>query len=251
MGSVVWSTMMYLLVDTEGLRITVLVRGETFPVHLKHWRRFTVFTVWCWSLQGAYFALTLASSLALVYPSLAPLLAPSAPVRVLAQMLFEVSFAMAYLVTFVVTFLLIPASVKQNISPVNFYKRLPLLFHNFNVIFMVIELFTNKVPFLLWHFPVAIFYGMVYVVFAWVWFSATGIFYYFFMDYARPLAVLWYAGLIAIMSAFFLLGYFMSYAITETSHWAVYLAVSVFSAAIMDFNRHNKDLDKYERGKAT
>ena len=116
---------------------------------------------------------------------------------------------------------------------------------------MVIELFTNKVPFLLWHFPAAIFFGMSYIFFAWCWFNTTGVFYYFFMDYARPYAVGWYSGLVFIMSTFFLLGYVMSYALAETNHWLAYLSVLVFSVAIMDFNKYNKDLDKYDSNKAS
>lgn len=58
-GLIVWSLIFYLLFDREGLKITVVTRnGSHKLLHLKHGSRFTVFTVWCWCIQGMYFLLT-------------------------------------------------------------------------------------------------------------------------------------------------------------------------------------------------
>lgn len=74
---------------------------------------------------------------------------------------------MAYLVSVVVTFVLIPGGKQQGLPTANFFKVLPLLMHNANVVFMALELVLNRIPFCAMHFPFVLIYGSAYVIFSW------------------------------------------------------------------------------------
>ena len=196
---VVICTNAYILLDKVGLTLTVLSRnGQPMKVHIKHLERFTTFTVWSWSFIGIYFAVA-------SYCTFSSLLWPDSeiplPVLQMAWVLFEVHFATSLLITVLVTFVLIPAGKARGLPTHTWFEITPLLMHNLNILVMVVESLLNDLPYKLNHIPFAILYGLAYVAFSWVWFEYKGIFYYFFLDYARPWALAWYAGVVLVVSS--------------------------------------------------
>jgi len=121
--------------------------------------------------------------------------------------LFEISFPIAFLVSLVVTYVLIPSGKKSGVPVHVFFHLVPLLMHNANVLFMMIEFNYNSIPFNFHHFTFMLLYALAYVFFSWIWFQYKGIFYYFFLDYASPYAILWYIGLLIGVLVLFFGGY--------------------------------------------
>lgn len=227
-GIVCWTSVIWLVIDKEGLHIDVDVRGEVKKVHLVHFSRFTPFTVWCWTLLSIYYVFAVYASYCVAYgteSSFNPLY-----IRI-THLLFEISFAMAFLVTFIVTFVLLPAASRKGMRTDTFFYLLPLLFHNANVTFMTVEILTNNISIELEHFPFVILYGLAYILFSWVWFQYTGVFYYFFLDYEREYAILFYLGLVVCCTAFFFLGHGLS-SLRDTKSPVVYLGITMFTYCI-------------------
>lgn len=195
---VVLVTNSYVLFDSAGLTMTLSTRtGSSVSVHIKHLERFTTFTVWSWTLIGVYFGIVSLCSIITVY-----LPGWTVPQLLLqfAWILFEVQFSISILITVVVTFVLIPGGKSRGLPVNNFFKITPLLMHNANVIFMLVESILNDIPFQMNHIPFALLYGLTYVAFSWAWFQYKGVFYYFFLDYGRPWAVLMYMGVVLAVS---------------------------------------------------
>ena len=186
---------LFLLLDGEGITVHVLTsQNTTRSIHLKHLDRFTMFTVWCWCVLTLYFFCALCCSL---FAYLAPHLISMLPPLLLSStwILFEIAFATSFLVTVVSNFVLIPGGKAKGLNVDNFFKPVPLLMHNANALFMATELLLNKIPITLRHIPYIVLFGVAYILFAWVLHEKKGVFYYFFLDYTRPLAALWYLGL--------------------------------------------------------
>lgn len=253
-GSVIWLTCLHLLVDPTGLTIQVLdtssakgkkkssavqkASGRKFSkLHLVGIERFTPFTLWCWSLQGWYFGIT---SIVFVLSKYDPSLLQHWAMPYIANVLlvmYEISFSMAYLVTLSVTFALIPQAKKNNLPYDNFFKPLPLLMHNANVLFMAIELGFNSLQFSTSHLLFCTAFGITYVLFAWYWYEVKGMFYYFFIDYHHPYALAFHVALISIMCTFFSLGNTLSYALKSYATESGYplIALMLFTLLIMKF----------------
>lgn len=166
----IWASIAFLYFDKVGLNIQVPVRGKIVPYHLVHSSRFTVFTVWCWVLQGVYFALattiTVLHHLNIDISSLVGSQGASV-LGTVTWVFFELSFSVAYLVTFIVTFVLIPAAKHQGTPTQNFFRPMSLIMHNANVLFITFELLHNRLSFHPLHFPVVVLYGLTYTVFSW------------------------------------------------------------------------------------
>jgi hypothetical protein len=240
MGFVCWSSCLFLLLSPTGLEICTITREKTVNLLLKHHTRFTPFTVWCWTCQAIYFGLSTACTFSVVLKEnpmisqkigLGTFIIPQYLLS-LTHILFELSFSVAFLVTIVVTFVLIPQGRKRGQPVENFFKFFSLLFHNANVLFMLIEILTNRIPFIFTHFPFLVAYGLCYVMFSWYWFEKNGIFYYFFLDYDRPYALFWYFGLLTAIGCFFILGYFISL-LAATGNVYAYVGIIGFTFYIM------------------
>jgi hypothetical protein len=150
--------------------------------------------------------------------SFAPFLPPSviyftqsALTQQITWILFEISFPVSFIVSGVVTYVLIPSAKRAGLPVIHFYKIPSLLMHNANLLFMVIELILNRIPFVLYHFPFVLLYGIIYATFAWILFHYREVFYYSFLDYGRKGAVFWYLGLMSAIGLFFVGGYYYSY----------------------------------------
>jgi hypothetical protein len=197
-----------------GLTMTVAsLRHESgsCAIHLRHLSRLTTFTAWSWLLIGLYFLLTLYithhSRDNHTHTHTPP---PPAWLLHVTWVLYEVSFAVSLLITVMVTFVLIPKAKQRMLSVQTFFSTPALLMHNANVVFMVIEGASNRLPFLLPHLVFAVLYGVLYTIFAWGWFLHRGVFYYFFLDFAHPWAVLCQLGLVGAMAVFFGCGVVLS-----------------------------------------
>lgn len=208
---VVWWACVTIYCDENGLQINILnVRtGKLSLFTMKHSSRFTPFTVWTWVLLGVYFSVAALCSFCRYYGTNLPHW-----IVCLTAILFQLVFSCSYLVTAVVTFVLIPGGVKRGIPVASFYYFMSLLFHNANVAMIFVDMLLNNISFRTYHFMFVMFYGCCYIIFAWYWHRVAGIFYYFFLDYARPDAFFWHAGLLLTVSAFFFLGKFASDACT-------------------------------------
>lgn len=195
--------------DRTGLTISVILRNNSKKtIHLHGLERVTMFTVWSWIMQGLFF-----TGACLSYFGIG-----STPFVMVVQILYEISFPVAFIVSLIVSFVLIPAAKKFTGSAENFYRTLPLLMHNANVVFMTVEMILNRIPLNYWHLPFILLYGMLYSIFAWYWHYLRGYFYYFFIDYGRPGAIYWYVGLMSGISAFFILSVIISKAIIESQN---------------------------------
>jgi hypothetical protein len=129
----------------------------------------------------------------------------------ITRILFEISFPVAFMVSTVVTFVLIPHAKRAKLPLDSFFVLIPLLMHNANIVFMALEIIINKIPFAVWHFPFVVLYGASYAVFSWFWKHYKGYYFYYFMDYTRERAIVWYVALLTIAAVFFLIGYASSY----------------------------------------
>lgn len=155
------------------------------------------FTIWCWSLIGIYFAI---AGSATAFASRGP------GSRALARFLwvfFQVMFSSAILVFLVVWLVLIPSAYAATGTSAGLLTFLPFCAHNLNVIFMSIEMYVNRLSFVRVHALFIMMYGAAYIVFSWLFYWFTGIFFYFFIDWRSPFTVIWYTALIAVLYAAF------------------------------------------------
>ena len=162
----------------------------------------TFFTFWAWSLQTFYLAGALASSANAVYGT--PDLGTQLPIAL--WFAFEVSFAVAVLVSFIVKYVLIPTCAQNGGHVEGFFELSELLMHNCNTLFMALELLFADLPVLLSHFPLAALWGLLYVVFSWVWLARRGVCWYDFLDPTLPKAIVVHTVLIAVLGVFFAIG---------------------------------------------
>lgn len=208
---IIWYTLQFTLLDSKGIEISV-IDGNGKPVKLlmRYGERFTMFTVWSFVLQGIYFVLaTIASFSAAnlinyndsnqINQSILITSETTGDQSLLIRMawvLLEVSFVISFIVSGVVTYILIPGAKRSNLPIHNFFKWTSQLMHNANVIFMASEMILSRIPFHVIHIPYIALYGSLYAIFAWIWFHHRGVFYYFFLNYNRPDAYLWYWALL-------------------------------------------------------
>jgi hypothetical protein len=235
-GIIIWASCTYVFLDPGGLKITVKDRhGDIKSLHIFGLERFSAFTVWCWSLQGLYFLLTAFATCCTIEQWSNWKVFTDDPIFAeVTTIIFEMSFSMAFLVTMLVNLVLIPMGKKMG-QPIDvFFTSTGLLFHNANIVFMVAELLCNKIPFYPLHFIYVILFGIAYVVFSWYWFARTGIFYYFFLDYARPRAVLSHIGLLLGVGAFFFIGYALSRVSSAHNPYAT-TAIIVLTLLLLKF----------------
>jgi hypothetical protein len=171
-----------------------------------------MFTVWSWVLIGVYFMLA-----CLLYAHSNGIVSIGSESDVkfyvkAAWVLYEVTFSVSYFISVVVTYILIPTQRAKGLPVDRMFEPLPLIMHNANIIFMMIDAILNKIPFVAIHATFAVLYAIAYVVFSWFWMRfGHGIFYYFFLDFDKPFALAWHAALLVALSFFFLLGYYISH----------------------------------------
>lgn len=196
------------------LRAPIVLTGttrfqETRTIKLAGFSRFTTFTVWSWCVQGLYFALVVSCTLLQrISTSSEHWFLPH--MSFWSWVLFELSLSISILVSLVVTYVLYPFAVKAKADYSVLFEWPSLAMHNLNLIFMAVELLINSFPSVNpWHAPFAVLYGVVYVVFAWIWELSGGVFYYFFLNYAHKRAIVFHIGLVSALYMFFFLGWLL------------------------------------------
>jgi hypothetical protein len=224
-------TLLCIYCDHEGLELRYL----DATVHLRRHSRWTTFTVWCFTLLCFYFMLAAyCSGAALVGRGDA---VPSGVIMV-TLVLFEVSYPMSILVTAVVTFVLIPVACRHHHPIDRLFGWRPLMMHNGNVLMMQLAMLSAPPSVTLAHLPYAVLFGCCYAIFAWCWFWRTGVFYYFFLDYHRPYAVLAYLGLLATLALFYGLGWLIAVLAQHASlRWWTYPCIILVTLGITRFRK--------------
>jgi hypothetical protein len=210
---IIWSSLVYIVFDREGLEITFLGKNKTKrTVRLFGLSRLTMFTVWSWILQGFYFAFTALSAFASLHRKDYPALYKFCSIHLtwISWALFEISFPVSFLVSGVVTYALIPFAKAQNLPTDTFFKPMAILMHNANILFMAIEFTVNELHFSFHHYIYMLIYGLAYIIFSWIWNKYRNILYYFFLDFNRSDALLWHIGLLAGILLLFFGGYYLS-----------------------------------------
>lgn len=223
----IWFAIFSITTDSKGFVATVFTKDGFKEINLKYLSRITAFTVWSFILQGIYFTLG-----AYIYFAQAD----SARLNTLILILFEVSYPVSFLVSSVVVYVLIPTAKKKNLDASGFFRIWPCLMHNANVIFMTFEMIFNRLPINLCHLQYGVLWGIVYTIFAWVLYKYKGFYYYFFLDYNRPSAVLWYIGLTVLLSIYYLITYGMSLLLKSSSNVTINLLPIVLCALVMKFS---------------
>ena len=211
----------------------VELRYGDAKVYLRRHSRWTTFTLWCFTLLFFYFALA-------AYCSAAAFVGrgdgiPSGIVMA-TLVLFEVSYPMSILVTAVVTFVLIPVARRHHDPMSHLFRWRSLMMHNGNVLMMQLAMLSAPPPVTLAHLPYAVLFGCCYAVFAWYRFWRTRVFYYFFLDYHRPYAVVVYLGLVATLTMLYGLGCLIAVlARHEGSRWWTYPCIMLLTLGITRF----------------
>jgi hypothetical protein len=222
-------TLLCVYYDNEDLEL----RYGDATVYLRRHSRWTTFTLWCFTLLFFYFTLAAYCSGA-VFVGRGDVV-PSCVVMA-TLVLFEVSYTMSLLVTAVVTFVLIPVARRYNDLTDRMFRWQSLMMHNGNVLMMQLAMLSAPPPVTLAHLPYAVLFGCCYAIFAWYWFWRTGVFYYFFLDYRRPYAVVVYLGLLAALMMLYGLGCLIAgIARHESSHWWTYPCIMLITLGITRF----------------
>jgi hypothetical protein len=154
------------------------------------------FTMWSWSLIGVYGFVT--GTVSAFEAAGFKMSGKSADVLSLAAWVaFEVLTSVSILVCLVVWLVLVP------LMPALATHIVPLSAHNLNVVFMLAEMYLNRLPFVHSHYLFALYYGIVYIVFTWLYCLSTGIVFYFFIDWRKWIVVPGYTVLIGLLYASF------------------------------------------------
>lgn len=209
---IIWAITFYIASEPKGITISADIQGVKTVVILRYLERLTMFTVWAWMLQGVYFVLAAMGSYIALNINTISNLNDFQHIPSIAWVLYEVSLLVCFVVSMVVTYVLIPSFKKANKPADIFFTPTGLILHNCNVLFMAFEFMSNGLPLLLWHFSFVVLLAGAYYVFSWAWYKHKKLFYYFFMDYNRPDAVLWQIGLLVIFFLLYLVCTACSYA---------------------------------------
>jgi len=137
---------------------------------------------------------------------------PRLILRVAAKTLwiaFEICCTLVFLVDITVWAILLPNAEDTNSGStvgdiVNFYS---FNVHASNALFMMFEMFWNRLSFTPSHLLFVLLWALVYAMWSWVWFAWKGLWVYFFVDTEQNTAAGWYLLLLAMHSVFFFMVY--------------------------------------------
>jgi hypothetical protein len=222
-------TLVRIFFDQRGLEM----RYHGAIIRLRHFRRFTTFTVWCFILLFCYFALAAYCSSALLtgHEEAVPDFVVTATL-----ILFEISYPMSLLVTTVVSFVLLPTAIKHGYPVARMFRFRPQMMHNVNVVMMQLAMLMAPPPVAFAHLPYTALFGCSYAIFSWIWFHRTGVYYYFFLDYRQPHAVLTYLGLFTALLFFYGISYRVAgIARQETLPWWTYPCMMLITLCMTRF----------------
>lgn len=168
--------------------------------------RMSTFTTWHFTVIGLYFFAQLSARVGII--------AESHPILTI---LYEIMFPLAILVSAIITWVLYPQAAKDRPTHQRVLDRQfmwpALVMHNANLVMCVGEAMLGVTPWRFGYASLPLVFGMSYVVFSWIWYSKTGIFYYFFMDWRWRWAPLSYAAVLIVLVAFSLSSFALRHAL--------------------------------------
>jgi len=156
------------------------------------------FTVWCWMMLGVYFVLSGAASLTDAC-GLQRTCSPSKFSANFLWVLFQMMFSYACLVCLVVWLILLPATYIKFGAHHGLLSFPAISMHNANVLFMLVEMRLNRLTFVRSHVVFTLYFGCAYVVFSWLWYLKTHLFFYFFIDMRSPIVFAGYTMLLTLI----------------------------------------------------
>ena len=201
---VCFSTIASIILDPKGM--TDHLRDYETKLYGPKWitgtTRMSAFTMWSFTLMGAYFAVSSYSSWSVHYGwelgEWAVWLVPA---------LFSSTIASAFLVTITVTYMLIPEANERGDNIAHYFKWDSQLMHNGNVIFILIEMAVSDISLSLWYAPYPVIFGCIYVLFSAFNARRSGIYFYDFIDPRLNGSHIIHMVLLGVMTMHFILAF--------------------------------------------
>ena len=201
---VCFSTIASIILDPKGMTYNLLDYETKLygPKWITGTTRMSAFTMWSFTLMGAYFAVSSYSSWSVHYGwalgQCAVWLVPS---------LFSSTIASAFLVTITVTYMLIPEANERGDNIAHYFKWDSQLMHNGNVIFILIEMAVSDISLSLWYAPYPVIFGCIYVLFSAFNARRSGIYFYDFIDPRLNGSHIIHMVLLGVMTMHFILAF--------------------------------------------
>ena len=201
---VCFSTIASIILDPKGMTYNLLDYETKLygPKWITGTKRMSAFTMWSFTLMGAYFAVSSYSSWSVHYGwelgEWAVWLVPA---------LFSSTIASAFLVTITVTYMLIPEANERGDNIAHYFKWDSQLMHNGNVIFILIEMAVSDISLSLWYAPYPVIFGCIYVLFSAFNARRSGIYFYDFIDPRLNGSHIIHMVLLGVMTMHFILAF--------------------------------------------
>ena len=201
---VCFSTIASIILDPKGMTYNLLDYEPKLyvPKWITGTTRISAFTMWSFTLMGAYFAVSSYSSWSVHYGwelgEWAVWLVPA---------LFSSTIASAFLVTITVTYMLIPEANERGDNIAHYFKWDSQLMHNGNVIFILIEMAVSDISLSLWYAPYPVIFGCIYVLFSAFNARRSGIYFYDFIDPRLNGSHIIHMVLLGVMTMHFILAF--------------------------------------------
>ena len=201
---VFFSTIASIILDPKGMTYNLLDYETKLygPKWITGTTRMSAFTMWSFTLMGAYFAVSSYSSWSVHYGwelgEWAVWLVPA---------LFSSTIASAFLVTITVTYMLIPEANERGDNIAHYFKWDSQLMHNGNVIFILIEMAVSDISLSLWYAPYPVIFGCIYVLFSAFNARRSGIYFYDFIDPRLNGSHIIHMVLLGVMTTHFILAF--------------------------------------------
>lgn len=233
---VCFSTIASIILDPRGMTYNLLdYETKSYgPKRITGSTRMSAFTMWSFTLMGAYFALSSYSSWSVHYGwelgEWAIWLVPA---------LFASTIASAFLVTVTVTYMLIPEANERGENISHYFYWDSQLMHNGNVIFILIEMAISDISLSLWHIPYPVVFGCTYVLFSAFNARRSGIYFYDFIDPRLNGSHIIHMVLLGVMSIHFILALTVQ-SLGELNYTGYLLSLVVVGYLSTTFNNPSK-----------
>eukprot|EP00435_Cladocopium_sp_Y103_P023432 s3264_g5.t1 len=120
----------------------------------------------------------------------------------------------SFLIFLAVWLVLLPVAYQTSGTDMGLLSLPALASHNLNFLFMFVEALVNRLCITTYHLTFIFYYGAIYVIFSWIFFSFYHFFFYFFIDFRYPLVLIGhlvrqaasYTALLVMLTIFFFLG---------------------------------------------
>ena len=233
---VCFSTIATIILDPRGMTYNLLdyETKKYGPKWITGTTRMSAFTMWSFTLMGAYFAVSSYSSWSVHYGwelgEWAVWLVPA---------LFSSAIASAFLVTVTVTYMLIPEANKRGDNINHYFKWDSQLMHNGNVIFILTEMAVSDISLSLWYAPYPVIFGCIYVLFSAFNARRSGIYFYDFIDPRLNGSHIIHMVLLGVMLIHFILAFTIQ-GLAELSFTGHVLTLIVIGFLATTFSNHSE-----------